>query len=205
MDTKTFYSQVLGISDGSLLEALLRVSKPRVIKKKQVLIHEGELQDYCAFLVSGFLRDYFLDQNGRETTTGLSYHSGSLPMACGGPGTVSDVTIEAMADSEVLCISAGDLQDIFHTFPAALMLYNQYLQESLVYHCTLRRVLSHYTALQRYQWFIKTYPELDNKSISKSFNDKLIASFLNITPVTLSRIRKYMREESVLLDDGPEA
>ena len=189
MDIRSFYSDVLKITDDALLEALLPVSTAKVIEKKQILLREGERQDYCAFLGSGFLRGYMLDKDGKEITTGFSYHGGSLPMACGGPGTISDVTIEAITDSELIFISAADLQSILCKFPAALMLYNKFLQEALTYHCTLRKLLLQYTALQRYQWFIKTYPELD-----KNFYDKHIASFLNISPVTLSRIHKYMRD-----------
>ena len=46
------------------------------------------------------------------------------------------------------------------------------------------------TAMQRYQWFLEAYPGFIDK-----VSNKHIASFLGMTPVTLSRLRRVLREK----------
>ena len=56
-----------------------------------------------------------------------------------------------------------------------------------------RHILSSYSAMQRYQWFLEEYPGIIHR-----VSHKYIASFLGMTPVTLSRLRKTLREEETL-------
>ena len=56
-------------------------------------------------------------------------------------------------------------------------------------HRDLKIAIYQYTAMQRYQWFLREYPGLIDQ-----IGHKYIASLLNMTPVTLSKIRKIMRE-----------
>lgn len=58
-------------------------------------------------------------------------------------------------------------------------------------HWELKRVLNSCTAVQRYQWFLEEYPGLIDR-----VSNKYIASFLGMTPVTLSWLRRTLREEN---------
>ena len=49
----------------------------------------------------------------------------------------------------------------------------------------LRRALLHYDIKKRYEWFLKEYSEINGK-----ISDRYIASFLNMTPESLSRVKK---------------
>jgi len=73
------------------------------------------------------------------------------------------------------------------------MLYNRVLIAAIAAldeHWRMKQVLHQYTALQRYQWFLETYPGLVDRVSNKN-----IASFLGMSPVTLSRLRRTMREQ----------
>ena len=61
------------------------------------------------------------------------------------------------------------------------------LLESLSHHVEVKKMLYQYTAAQKYAWFLEKYPGLD-----EVIGDKYIASFLGVTPVTLSRSRKAL-------------
>lgn len=69
-------------------------------------------------------------------------------------------------------------------------LHSQILQESMNRHLEIKKALYQYTAMQRYQWFLSEYAP-----IAKVVSGKYIASFLDMTPVTLSRLRKSLREK----------
>ena len=69
-------------------------------------------------------------------------------------------------------------------------LYNRMLGAALDVQWKLKRVLSSCTAVQRYQWFLEEYSGLIDR-----VSNKYIASFLGMTPVTLSRLRRALRED----------
>lgn len=68
-------------------------------------------------------------------------------------------------------------------------LYSSYLLEKLKLERELKLLLGISSAMERYQWFLRRYPELaDVVSI------KHIASFLCMSPVSLSRLRGQLRK-----------
>ena len=71
------------------------------------------------------------------------------------------------------------------------------LSWALKFHWDLKNMRFQYTALQRYQWFLLRYPGLDKIAAGKD-----IASFLGMTPVSLSRIRRALRE-GIQLEELP--
>ena len=58
-------------------------------------------------------------------------------------------------------------------------------------HWEIKTITTQHTAIERYQWFLKAYPGLIDH-----VSNKHIASFLGMTPVTLSRLRRAIREGS---------
>ena len=52
--------------------------------------------------------------------------------------------------------------------------------------------------MQRYQWFLENYPGLIH-----TLNNKHIASFLGMTPVTLSRLRHQLRKTEKVAEVQP--
>lgn len=76
-------------------------------------------------------------------------------------------------------------------------LYNRFLISALNEHWKLKQVLVQYSAIQRYQWFMKEYPGLIDR-----VSNKHIASFLGMTPVTLSRLRRVIKGEQQPVKDA---
>ena len=71
----------------------------------------------------------------------------------------------------------------------AMSLYNRLLQQSSQVHWEIKNMLCQHNAMERYQWFLRAYPGL-----IEQISNKYVASFLGITPVTLSRLRRALRE-----------
>ena len=67
--------------------------------------------------------------------------------------------------------------------------YNRLLMAALDRHWEIKMLLYRCTAMERYQWFMSHYAD-----IASIVSNRYIASFLGMTPVTLSRLRRKLRE-----------
>lgn len=96
----------------------------------------------------------------------------------------SKYNIEALEDLEVLKISHSDLEKLFTSNPKFERFGRLFLQQ--IYMDLVERIddLQLHTAQERYEILLEKKPYLIKRVASKH-----IASFLSITPETLSRIR----------------
>ena len=93
------------------------------------------------------------------------------------------INFEAVTDCVLLSIPTQLLAEQFQQSAELQQLYSSYLLEKL------KLLLGISSAMERYQWFLRRYPELaDVVSI------KHIASFLCMSPVSLSRLRGQLRK-----------
>jgi CRP-like cAMP-binding protein len=170
------------------LDLLVSSFTSEQIAKGQLLLEEGKVCSHLWFLRSGAVR-FWEYVDGQTVTTHFFlapsmftvYHS----LVSGMP---SMVTIES-SEASLLDVIAYDqlklLYDKSHTLEriGRLMAEFQFVQEF-----NRRRVLLQMPALERYEWL-----EKHQGSVFQHFQLKDIATYLGITPVTLSRLRKQRR------------
>lgn len=102
--------------------------------------------------------------------------------------------LEALTEVDVIYF---DVRPIMKELPNSiefLRVYVKKLEESYAQMWEAREIMRE-SAQVRYTWFQKTYPNLQNVMQMKD-----VATFLGITPVTLSRIRA--KENSSVKKDG---
>ena len=99
--------------------------------------------------------------------------------------------IEALEDSELIAIPFSVVLPLVYSNLELVTLYNRLLSNSLKMHWKNKTALMQFTAAERYQWFLENYPGLIER-----INHRYIASFLGITPVSLSRVRRLLRYRS---------
>lgn len=192
MNTKDFYIQVFNIHSQDLLNDLLEISNISVYKKGALYIKAGEKIQNVPFLIDGLFRGFFMDVNGDEVTDCIGFRIGTTMMSSFTLEGTSNLNIEMLTDSTVLNISSNALMHLLTKYPELLNIYNHLLTQSLEYHHQIKSLLYQCTAMERYEWFLQEYPDIINR-----INNKYIASFLNMTPVTLSRLRRTIRETSL--------
>jgi CRP-like cAMP-binding protein len=165
---------------------------PRMLRKKQFFVQEGEPGKYIAYVTRGCLRTYTIDQKGEEHVVEFAiedwWASDLKSFLTGEPATFN---IDALEDSRLLLIDRESREALLHAVPKMERFF-RLLQEAN-YVATHRRIgeaLSK-TAEERYLSFLKTYPELVRR-----IPQKHIASFLGITPQSLSRIRKELADSN---------
>ena len=96
----------------------------------------------------------------------------------------------AIQPGHVLAVPSGPIVSRLESDETLVRIYNRLLLDSLRNHVEIKKVLYQFDAMEKYKWFLKKYPELDKKATVRH-----IASYLDITPVTLSRIRSELAEE----------
>lgn len=179
-----FYRNVLHITDEDLLSDAMQVSELRTVKQGQSLIRRGERPSHLYFLVSGVARGFLSDANGKELTDCIAYRCGESIMPDIDLLQPATVDIETLKDCEMVVIPIREVQRLLVRYPALEHLYQMFVQQALERHRQLKIVACQYTAAQRYEWFLKAYPGLID-----CVGHKYIASLLNMTPVTLSKVR----------------
>lgn len=190
MEAEAFYVDVLHIKAERLAKELAKITKPMHLRKGEILIHEGDVQDHFVFLTDGILRGFFLDANGRDVTDCFGCQCGAPAVSSFTNGEPSSVSIEALTACDCLRVPIKQMLVLMKENPELLWIYNWLLQDALRSHWEIKTMVCQHTAMERYQWFLKEYPGLIDK-----VSNKYIASFLGMTPVTLSRLRRILREK----------
>jgi CRP-like cAMP-binding protein len=162
--------------------SLLKIKK---LKKKQFLLQEGDINRYDYFVNKGCLRTYTIDEKGQEHIVQFSiedWWTGDMYSFL--TQTPAKYTIDALEDSELLCLERNALEDLYVKVPKFEKFFRLLLQNAFI--SLQERVIANLskTADERYCTFIDKYPLME-----KRLPLKQIASYLGITPESLSRIR----------------
>lgn len=189
MDAQTFFTDILPIPDEALRAQLVSLSQFRRLSKGELLIREGEPINQLSFLLSGILRGFFLDYNGRDITDCFGAKCGVPAIPVFQLDAPSCISIEALTDSQLLCIPVADAMALLENDVRTVHIYNSLLRNSLLEHWQIKTVLHKRTSMERYQWFLQAYPGLIDQ-----VTHRYIASFLEMSPVTLSRLRAALKQ-----------
>ena len=129
---------------------------------------------------------------GRQGNHGVfGFQPGDVAVSCCGLDQPSPICIQALTDCQVLCLPVSDCVEIIRTNLDMMAIYNRFLLKALQTHWQIKNAMYQYQALERYQWFLRNYPGLDEQ-----VNSRYVASFLSITPVTLSRLRRWLKRQT---------
>jgi CRP-like cAMP-binding protein len=166
-------------------EKLLQVALPAKIVKGDVFIAEGSVPRKLAFVLKGLFRYYYTSKKGAEFTKGFfsenSFIAAYSAMVQQVPSTY---TIEALEDSEILIIDYYDWKQLYNEHQCWTALLIAYLHKGFFKKEKREREFLLFDASERYQSFLEEYPQLEQR-----VKQAVIASYLGITPVALSRIR----------------
>ena len=168
------------------LDAICAYFKPRYIKKKEFLLTQGSLCKFEGFVAKGCFNVFTIDTKGSENTLYFAAKDWWLmDIDSFVNHTPTDLNMQAIEDSELLVITQQDKAALFNAIPAAEKLFRTMFQKSIV--AWQRRVIRNHclTAKERYQHFVKQYPEISSK-----LTDRQTSSYLGITHEFLSKIKK---------------
>jgi CRP-like cAMP-binding protein len=165
--------------------AMIEIFRPASADRDAVLLHAGEYPQTLTFIVSGLLRLYYINDNGDEYTKSFCVEndivSAYSALLLNEP---SRLFIQALEPSSLLVADFQSYQRISTQHPC-WQIVNCKIAEALFIKKEKREAsLLLDDAQTRYLAFLAEYPQLEGR-----VKQHHIASYLGITPVSLSRIR----------------
>lgn len=169
-------------------ELIEKVLTKRFIKKRKDLLTEGDICKNLYFVEKGCLRSYTVDKEGIEHVVQLvieEHWIGDLySFITQTPGTIN---IEAIEDSEIWILPYQELEKLYDEIPALEKFFRKLFQRAYVAVQQRLNATKNTSAEERYRELIRQTPH-----IAQRVPLIYIASYLGITPESLSRIRKLM-------------
>ncbi|PRY09803.1 CRP-like cAMP-binding protein [Pontibacter ummariensis] len=155
--------------------------------QRQLLLSAGQHAEHIYFVVEGFARGFYHDaKTGRDITIFL-WDEQSFAVAVNSffLREPSDLYLEVLPGSKLLSLSYGQLNTVFEKYPPTEALVRLLALHYSAYHKKRTLDLLTCSAWERYVDLLCTCPRIEQK-VSK----EVIASFLGITPQSLSRLIK---------------
>ncbi len=187
-DTTLFLEELhkrVAIPEGQL-EKFLALWEFKKFKRNSFILQAGEIPKFSIFVLKGCLRQYTVNEKGEESIVYFAeerHFIGDLPSMLN--KTVSPFHFQAIEACELLTISAENWEKAFVDFPwwtkAHLTGYQKWatkMQQQMA-------DLNTQTGETKYLNLLKEKPKLFQR-----VPQHYIASYLGISPETLSRIRK---------------
>lgn len=172
------------INEGDL-DQILSCFQIIKVRKNEILLEEGKVSQYNYFVKKGCLRIFYINPEGKERTRYIAFENQfATALVSFITKEPAQETIQAVEDSELLMISHQDFRKLMEAVPAWKDFYNIYLEKAYVNNS--KRLLSFSTldAGERYQQLFQINPD-----IVKRLPNKIVASYINISQETLSRIK----------------
>jgi CRP-like cAMP-binding protein len=185
--TDIIKSLVPGFPDKEI-ELFLTLCKETTIKKDDYFISAGQTPGKFGFIVKGLVRYVYIDREGREfTKVFLAENSFVSSYTAMKNRTQSPFSIQALTPTEMIEVGYEQWQkltrtnEVWNKFLIALLEKGYAIKEKR------ERELLFLDAESRYKIFREEFSVLES-----SIKQHLIASYIGITPIALSRIRKKM-------------
>lgn len=164
------------------------LAKQVTIKKKSRLLTEGEICNYAVFVNKGCLRSFSVNSKGVEHIVQLAFEDNWISDLYSYVSELPSIlSIESIEDCELLLFYKKDMELLYEKIPAMerwmrLLLQNAYVAVQRRLNASLS-----ITAEERYAELLHSHPDITNRVPLIH-----IASFLGITPESLSRIRRQL-------------
>lgn len=163
----------------------------REIPKNHTIIQYGDVVKEWYFLIKGCVRFYYIKENGKEATgfffTENMFFTSFESFLTGEP---SIQVFESLEPCELLVLKRNRVDELFKQIPAMQVFMWKLLEERFI---NAQRVVASYILYNPEERYLQMFKS--NPSILNRVPQHTLATYLGITPVSLSRIRKRILED----------
>ena len=171
------------------IELISRKATEKELLKDEYFSEAGKIPGQVGYVVEGILRVCYFNNKGEEITKYFSEENQFIVDIYSFDNNVpSTEYIQAVTDCKLIVFSRHDWEDLYNTIIGWNEIVNKIIKKALLQKVERRSPLVSEDATTRYVEFMGKYPLIVNR-IPLSY----IASYLGVTPSSLSRIRKNIR------------
>ena len=178
----------LGISEEAISTAI-GFSRFKVYSKGDIVARTGDKANTAGLVISGVIRSYYVDSEGNDITQYFASEAGW----CIDSGMIGfdemQANWEALEDTTVMLFDVSDMKKLIYSDESLKSVWISVLESGMRYKVYRENGFLVENATERYVAFRKRYPEL-----AKRVPQRYIATYLGITPESLSRIRSSLKE-----------
>lgn len=175
--------------DDADFKKILNIITIRRVPAGTILLREGEIASNLHLVIRGCLRIYFVKDTGAEISSQFFLETqvvSSFESAI--TRTPSRLYIDAIEDSVIGFIRMKDLDELIKASSSVRNHFSKFMMARLIYYMNQHASFILDSPEKRYIKLLEESPELASR-----LPQQYIASFLGITPVSLSRIRGRLK------------
>lgn len=181
-----FIRKYIYLSPVDLADIAARFRK-KALKKNEYLLREGHVCKDIVFVQSGCLRLFYIS-NDIETSVWFSFeNSSAIEISSFISGQPTTYYLQAIEDSEILYLPKTELNKLYLAYPQMQEMMKNFLEDVVLNLINRLTSLQRDTAEQRYLQL------LNNPAYLRKIPQKYLASFIAVTPTSLSRIRRQIK------------
>lgn len=183
---KKFFSQFGALSPETINDLADR-SVAKSVKKGEILLFNGQICDKIYFVTKGCLRLYYI-ANDIEITVWFSFENNSaIELSSFLSGAPSEYFLEAIEDSEILSLHKPTLTSLYQKHPELERIFRVFWENVILF------LLKRFTALQKDSAEQRYLDLMNQPQYLQRIPQKYLASYIGITPTSLSRIKRNIR------------
>ena len=198
MDKIHLIKQLKELSDGfglgipeEAIEKAFSFSRFKVYSRGEVIARTDDKAATAGFVLNGVIRSYYVDKDGNDITQYFASEGGW----CIDSGMIGfdemQANWEEIEDATVMLFDVKDMRDLIYSDDQLKNIWIMSLEGGMRYKVYRENGFLVESASERYVAFRKRYPMLASRVPLR-----YIATYLGITPESLSRIRSAMKEEN---------
>jgi len=183
---KAFISNYVSM-DETELDYIAGLFKPRKLKKHEFLLQQGTVCSDVVFAQDGCVRLYYLDDDMEISVWFAFANSSAIDIYSFISEKPSIYFLQAIEESEIWYLPKSELLKLYETHPKMQEMMRCFWEDAVL------NLIDRFTALQRDTAEERYLDLLSKPEYMQKIPQKYLASFIGVTPTSLSRIRKNIR------------
>jgi CRP-like cAMP-binding protein len=185
-ELKKFMNEYVHLPEDVMSDVLSKFKK-KLIKKNEFVLQEGEICKDLIFVQTGCLRLYYLQDDIEVSVWFALKHSSAIEIYSFISETPTNYFLQAIETTDILYLPKSVLNKLYETHPKMQEMMRKFWEDVILH------LLQRFTALQRDSAEQRYLDLLNKPELLQTIPQKYLASFIGVTPTSLSRIKKNIR------------
>lgn len=186
IELKKFINEYVQLPDEMMNDVLSKFKK-KTIQKNDFVLQQGETCKDLIFVQSGCLRLYYIQDDIEVSVWFALKHSSAIEIYSFISETPTNYFLQAIENTEILYLPKSELNKLYETYPKMQEMMRKFWEDVILH------LLERFTALQRDTAEQRYLDLLEKPELLQSIPQKYLASFIGVTPTSLSRIKKNIK------------